>query len=249
MIGVILAAGSGRRLKIEKPKGMLNICGKPLIKYSVDCLTAAGVNEIIIVTGFKSEFYNAYFKNNKKIRLLHNTEYANCGSLWSLYLAINDITSRKMSDDIVILDSDIIYNYDEFIDFMSNQPSNSILTTNVPEDRHDACYIQSDMSDSLVKVSKNINYIEDNDNPWEYIGITKASSASIPMLKKYAKNLFDKTGSIDHEYDYAFESIDQPFKICRYTDYIWSEADDNQQLQYLITLVYPKLNLYYDNHS
>jgi choline kinase len=249
MIGIILAAGSGRRLKIHKPKGMLNIAGKPLIQYSVDCLLATGVNEIIIVTGFRSHFYDSYFKNHPNVRLVHNAEYENCGSLWTLHLALEDLRSRKVEDNIVILDSDIIYNYDEFEDFIINQSLNAILATNVPDGRHDACYIEADLSDNLVKVSKNINYITDKDDPWEYIGITKVSKSSVPQIRKYASDLVEKTGSIDHEYDYAFESIDSAFSVCRYSDYIWSEADDNQQLSHLITLVYPKLNLYYANHT
>ena len=36
MKAIILAAGSGRRLRIHKPKGMLNIGGKPLIEYSIN---------------------------------------------------------------------------------------------------------------------------------------------------------------------------------------------------------------------
>jgi len=247
MIGIILAAGSGRRLKINKPKGMLMIGDKPLIQHSVDCLVAAGVNEIIIVTGYRSEHYEKYFhyvNPQDNIKLVHNPEYANCGSLWSLYLGLDIIEEPR---DIVILDSDIIYNFDEFNDFINNEYPDAILATNVPDDRHDACYIETDLSDNLVKVSKNINYITHKDNPWEYIGITKSSANTVKDICDYAKNLFDTTATIDHEYDYAFESINHNYKICRYTDYIWSEADDNTQLNYLVTLVYPKLNLFYGN--
>jgi choline kinase len=241
MTGIILAGGSGRRLKINKPKGFLNIAGKPLIQYSVDNLFRYGVNDIIIVTGYKSEYYERYFENDKRIKLVHNAEYANCGSLWSLHIGLKALPKPT---NVVILDSDIIYNYDEFFDFMMYQPINAILATNVPEGRHDACYIESDLSDNLVKISKNINYITDKDDPWEYIGITKSSSESIHLLQKYATDLFDSTGSIDHEYDYAFESIDIPYHVEKYVNYIWSEVDDNEQLQDLVSLVYPKLNLF-----
>jgi choline kinase len=244
--GIILAAGSGRRLKIHKPKGLLNIDGKPLIKYSIDNLRAAGVYDIIIVTGFASEKYEEYFsehyRDGMNIKLVHNPEWAACGSLYSLYVALLEVEDKH---DVVILDSDILYNRDEFLDFMGKAERNSILATNVPEGRHDACYIEADYGDRLVKVSKNSHYIAGSDvDPWEYIGITQSGWETVPMLLRYAKEKFDETGSIDHEYDYAFESIDAFYKIIRYRDYIWSEADDNAQLHFMVTNTYPKISLF-----
>lgn len=241
MIGIILAAGSGRRLKINKPKGMLNIGNRPLIQYSIDSLKRVGINQIIIVTGYKSEFYENHFRSHPGITLVHNAEYEKCGSLWSLYVALN---SLEKDEDVVILDSDIIYNYDEFADFIKNKDVNAILATNVSDERNDACYIDFSEFDDLIRVSKNINYVTNREVQWEYIGITKSSESTVQQIKEYAQNLFNTSGSIDHEYDYAFESINETYKVCRYVDYIWSEADDNQQLKHLVTAIYPKLNLY-----
>jgi choline kinase len=241
MTGIILAAGSGRRLRIHKPKGMLNIGGRPLIEYSIRNLIKAGVENIIVVTGYKSEIYEEHFMFDDRINLVHNPEYANCGSLQSLYIGLQ----RVENDDVVILDSDIIYNWDEFSEFMQDDHMSALLATDVPEGRHDACYIKSDLSDNLEKVSKNINYVnlKEDETPWEYIGITKSSKQSVPLLIKYAENLFSATGHLDHEYDYAFESINEKYKILRYPEYIWSEADDNIQLEHMTSIIYPKITL------
>lgn len=244
--GIILAAGSGRRLKIHKPKGLLNIGGKALIEYSIENLKAAGVYHIIVVTGFASEKYEDFFTNHysgdAQIELIHNPEWAACGSLYSLYVALKALEDKN---DIVILDSDILYNREEFLDFMRRPERNAILATNVPEGRHDACYIEADLGDHLVKVSKNCHYIAGSDvDPWEYIGITQSGWETVPLLLDYAGNIFGDTGSIDHEYDYAFESINAKYKIQRYKDYIWSEADDNSQLHYMLTNTLPKISLF-----
>jgi choline kinase len=240
---VILAAGSGRRLKINKPKGLLNIGSKPLIEHSINNLQLAGVGKIYIITGFAHEYYEEHFSRNpnSQVELIHNPEWANCGSLYSLHIALQSI----VDEDTVILDSDILYNRNEFLDFMSHAEKNSILVTNVPDGRNDACYVEHDLGYNLLRVSKNINTIsyKDGDTMWEYIGITKTSADTLPLLRKYASNLFVLTGSIDHEYDYAFEVIDATYKVIRYKDYIWSEADDNQQLHYMITNTYPKISL------
>lgn len=244
--GIILAAGSGRRLKIHKPKGLLNIGGKALIEYSIENLKAAGIHHIIVVTGFASEKYREFFANHYQgeasIELCHNPEWAACGSLYSLWIGLKAVPDKN---DIVILDSDILYNREEFLDFMQRPERNAILATNVPEGRHDACYIEADLGGHLVKVSKNSHYIAGSDvDPWEYIGITQSGWETIPQLIQYAEDKFEETGSVDHEYDYAFESIDAKYKIQRYKDYIWSEADDNVQLHYMITNTLPKISLF-----
>lgn len=240
MKAVILAAGSGRRIKIHKPKGMLNIGGKPLIEYSISNLRKAGITEILIVTGYHADVYENHFMFHEDVNLIHNPEYANCGSLHSLHCALQHI---DIDDDLVILDSDILYNWNEFEDFMKAPYSNSMLATNVPEGRSDACYLEVDLAENMVKVSKNINCVNFEDQPWEYIGITKTSKASLSLLRDYIAEKVSSTGTIDHEYDYAFESIDVKYKILKYPDYVWSEADDNQQLQYMVNIVYPKISL------
>lgn len=246
MIAIILAAGSGRRLKTNKPKGMLNIGNKPLIDYSIRCLKMVGINEIIIATGYGSNYYDRYFSVSglkNELSFCHNPEFDHSGSLYTLYLCLK---SLKKNQDLVILDSDIIYNADEFIDFIKMPFKDAVLATNVPEGRYDACYVESGISDHLIKITKNINYITSNNanEYWEYIGITKTSAESIPQLIHYAEQKMSFNGSLDHEYDYAFESIDRNYKVIKYKDYVWSEADDNEQLNYMITNIYPKLNLY-----
>jgi len=240
MKAIILAAGSGRRLRIHKPKGMLNIGGKPLIQHSINNLKRAGINEILIVTGFKSDIYENYFMFDENVNLIHNPEYGNSGSLYSLYLALK----HSSNSDVVILDSDIIYNWDEFSEFIHSENKNSIFATNVPENRHDACYVETDLSEKLVKISKNINTIrQSDDQPWEHIGIVKSSAKAASEIISYAESLIEKTGSIDHEYDYAFESIETQYHIEKYVDYVWTEVDDNEQLAYLSSVVYPKITL------
>lgn len=246
MIAIILAAGSGRRLKTNKPKGMLNIGNKPLIDYSIRCLKYAGVQEIIMATGYGLDYYNRYFSISglkNELQFCHNPEFENSGSLYTLYLVLK---SLKKPQDLVILDSDILYNVDEFIEFIQSPFKDAVLATNVSEGRYDACYIESDLSDHLVKITKNINYISANDSNeyWEHIGITKTSAESIPDLMAYATQKMASSGSLDHEYDDAFECINRTYQVIKFRDYVWSEVDDNEQLNHMLNNVYPKLNLY-----
>ena len=55
---IILAAGYGKRMQpitLEKPKPLIKIKGKPLIKYSIDLLELMNIDEIIINVHYKSD--------------------------------------------------------------------------------------------------------------------------------------------------------------------------------------------------
>jgi len=58
MKGVVLAAGAGTRmwpLAITKPKHLLPIAGRPIISFTLKALASAGINELLMVVGFKGE--------------------------------------------------------------------------------------------------------------------------------------------------------------------------------------------------
>jgi len=64
MKAVILAAGEGRRLKPltnRRPKPMLSVAGKPLLEYVVEATRDAGIDEIVLVVGYRRERIQTYF--------------------------------------------------------------------------------------------------------------------------------------------------------------------------------------------
>ena len=61
---VILAAGRGTRMQAltrAVPKPMLEIRGRPILGHLVDNLRQAGIQEILIVTGYRAEQVESYF--------------------------------------------------------------------------------------------------------------------------------------------------------------------------------------------
>ena len=56
MQGVILAAGKGSRMgDIDTPKCLLEINEIPIIKHQINSFTKNGIDDILVVTGYKSE--------------------------------------------------------------------------------------------------------------------------------------------------------------------------------------------------
>ena len=54
VVGIVLAAGEGRRLGC-RPKGLITVNGETLLSRNVRVLFEAGVNEVIVVTGHYRE--------------------------------------------------------------------------------------------------------------------------------------------------------------------------------------------------
>ena len=46
---VILAAGSGSRMKSDLPKQYMPLCGRPLITYAIDAFAEGDIDEIVLV--------------------------------------------------------------------------------------------------------------------------------------------------------------------------------------------------------
>ena len=57
---VILAGGEGTRMKSGRPKVLAEVLFKPLIKWVIDAVKGAGIDDICVVTGSKKEFVEEY---------------------------------------------------------------------------------------------------------------------------------------------------------------------------------------------
>ena len=88
--GIILAAGSGSRMKIKLKKQFLFINNKPVIEYSIDkFLSINKINKTIIVI-------NESDKNNKTIKTLLKKYYNYISNCVLLLVAKSDIIQYLM---------------------------------------------------------------------------------------------------------------------------------------------------------
>jgi CTP:phosphocholine cytidylyltransferase-like protein len=89
---VIMAAGTASRfapLSYERHKALITVKGEVLIERQIRQLKEAGVPEIYIVTGYKSEQFE-YLKEKFGVHLVHNSEYLVRNNNSSIY-AVKDI--------------------------------------------------------------------------------------------------------------------------------------------------------------
>ena len=66
MKAVILAGGAGTRLSEEtmvRPKPMIEIGGKPILWHIMKIYSAHGINDFVILAGYKGNIIREYFAN------------------------------------------------------------------------------------------------------------------------------------------------------------------------------------------
>jgi len=101
---IIMAAGMSTRfvpLSIEKPKGLLVVKNEVLIERQIEQLQEAGINDIVLVLGYKKEAFFYLEDKYKGIKIIINPEYNTKNNTHTLYLARNYISNSYIcsSDD------------------------------------------------------------------------------------------------------------------------------------------------------
>jgi len=107
MKAVILAAGQGTRLMpltADRPKCLVELEGKSMLRRIMDVMAAVGVDDITIVAGYKHEKISAAAPGCKVIL---NPDYANTNMVTTLFCAPD--LFRDSGHDLVISYSDIAY--------------------------------------------------------------------------------------------------------------------------------------------
>ena len=88
---VVVAAGMGRRLAPytdEMPKCLVPIAGRPMLRRAIDAFRAHGVDDFVVVRGYKAEVLEARRDElGPGVRFVENTAYRENNILQSLFCA------------------------------------------------------------------------------------------------------------------------------------------------------------------
>jgi choline kinase len=107
---VILSAGKGSRLlplTADRPKCLIELAGKTLLEWQLDALSAGGIREIVVVTGFRPDLVDAVVAARDpalgSIRTVFNPFYHVADNLGSAWMA-----REAMDRDFVLLNGDTL---------------------------------------------------------------------------------------------------------------------------------------------
>ncbi len=114
---VIMAGGKGTRIasiKNDVPKPMIEICGKPILLWQIECLKRQGLTDITLVVGYLGHLIQAYFEDGSKFGVSINyfVEENPLGTAGALF-------KMDLKEDFLLMCGDVILDVDfhRFIKF------------------------------------------------------------------------------------------------------------------------------------
>lgn len=150
MLAVILAAGRGTRmgaLTEHTPKPLLPLQGRPIIEHIIVGLRAAGVDEAIVITGYRGEQIEAHLGDGSGfgVRCAYRRQERPEGTAKALLLAADSVAHRPFVlswGDIVISSP----NYAALTAEFARHPCDALLMVNEIDDpwRGAAVYVDAD---------------------------------------------------------------------------------------------------------
>jgi choline kinase len=225
MIAVIPAAGMASRLRPltdHTPKCLLKVGDRELLRRSIDAITAAGISELVIVTGYLNNLIEEFVKRNYPaltVHFIHNADYASTNNIYSLYLA----KPFAKGKEILLLDSDIIFDPAIITTLMAAPDPNVLALMRHPLGEEEIKIIPDEKG--LVKeISKTCSI---PDAIGESLGIERMSA-------EYTTTLYDELDTMMAEglnnvfYECAFERLipkGHTFRPIDTTEFFAAELD------------------------
>ncbi len=204
---IILAAGKGTRMRSEKPKILHEICGRPMISYSLQNLRQARVGEIIAVVSFGKELVVNEIGGAVKIAVQENPAG---GTADSLAAGLKKISNEAKTITVLYGDDTAFYSPETLGKVMeTHKKEGSVLTfiTLIKDDPKGLGRIVRDANDNLLGIveekdateeQRKIKEINDGmyvfDKNWLSLNLPKVQKSPvtgeyyIPELIKMATN-------------------------------------------------------------
>ena len=141
MKAVILAAGEGNRLRpitASKPKPMIPLLGKPLLEHTIFGLKEAGIEQIILIVGYKEEIIKNYFSSfykDYKIEIEYITQKEYFGTAHATFQARNSIKDEPflMMNGDLFVDTVMLKNLIQEYKKYQNESFITLLEVDNPE--------------------------------------------------------------------------------------------------------------------
>jgi len=236
---VILAAGMGTRLQTEfpdMPKGFLRLGDTPIVEESVQLLAAAGIRDIVVVTGYQAAYYDELQRRHRGLmHTVHNPAFAESGSMYSLYCARDAVDGS-----FLLLESDLIYE-PRALRTLLEAPAADVILLSGPTDAGDEVFV-STRQGNLMTMSKDRDALS-GEIAGELVGISKISPELFEIMQRVATKAFEASLNFDYETDCLVAAASEREVFCALVpDLVWSEIDDPDHLRRARDQIYPEIH-------
>ncbi len=231
MIGVILAAGMAKRLRPltdTKPKCLLEVGKRTLLERTVDAMRQAGIQEFLVVTGYRGEMIREFLTIHYPLSTIHyldNVDYEHNNNIYSLWMACQKVRGC----DFLLMDSDILCDPAAVVRIAQEQTS--ALAVNRHELGEEEMKVVVDADSRITEISKTCR---PEDAMGESVGIEKITADYSEALARELDQMILQEGLIDIFYERAFERLipqGHTFKVVDTTHYFSYELDTPEDFQ------------------
>ena len=151
MKAVILAAGEGKRLRPfteTMPKVMLPVANKPILEHVFDALKNTGINDVILVVGYKKEVIMEHFKEYNDIKITYVIQDKQLGTAHALLQAKKQIKDSSF----VVIPGDNIIDQKSIIKLMNDKSKYSLLIKEHPHpSKYGVVFLEKDKLQRIVE--------------------------------------------------------------------------------------------------
>jgi len=232
---IVLAAGVGMRLRSvvdDRPKGLVEIGGETLIGRSIRLLRAAGIERITIVAGYRAESYLEFASGLSDVSIALNPAFEATGSMASL-----DVGIREHPRDVVVLESDIVYEARALEILMAPHADATVISG--PTGAGDEVWVCAPERRVLAmsKARHELSSIAG-----EFVGITRISAETCVAMHNAFRAFVAQHGHGRMDYETgALVQVAASRVISAHliADLQWGEIDDERQYTRVTSRVWP----------
>ena len=239
---IILAAGMGSRLRPltnDKPKCMIKLLGQTLIERQIKIFHSYGINDITIVTGYKSKVVDI-----PDVNYVNNVNYETTNMNESLFRAL-----KPSNSSVLVTYGDIVFE-PKIVQQMLEITNDIRLAVRINWKEHYQNRTMHPLSEAenvliengrILEIRKNISKSLENQQIGEFLGIMMLSSDHIKILlerysylKKNHIGAFHNSPSLSNAYitDMLQEIINCGINVNPvFTEDRWFEIDTPEDLK------------------
>jgi choline kinase len=233
---VILAAGMGTRLRdvlSDRPKGLLDAGGATLVERSLTKLSACGIDDVVLVAGYRAEMYRAFLSDRfPGVELLLNPDYERTGSMHSLHVARGTLT-----DDFLLVESDLLYEARALTELLQRPDRDCVLVSGATRQGDEVFAYGT--ADRLATLSK--SRLPHPPLHGEFVGISRLSPELLRTMCTHYETRMTERAS--YQYDDCLSDVcaAHPVRVHRIDDLLWGEIDDAAQYERALTHLLPAM--------
>lgn len=224
---VILAAGEREEFSI--PVGSLPLPNEAIVERALNILEINGIKDIIIVTGYKSEYYEELAKR-RGVKTVKNPRYKWTGTMPSLACAKDFI-----KDDFLLIESDLIFE-ERLIEEVINTPKRDLVVITNESGSGDEAFVEI-RKGHLFKMSKDKHQLNKIDG--EMIGVSKLSLDVFNKMMEEFK--YNTNPYLNYEYSLLDVSRNYDIGYLKLDDIIWGEVDNKEHYEKVTKRIYPRI--------